>query len=185
MSRRTVSPKARFEIFKRDEFTCQYCGRKTPDAVLEIDHIIPVAEGGENDEKNLVTSCWECNRGKGAALLSDGAPVSDIHEQTVYLLERELQLREYNHIAQLKREREDSDIQELMEYWDELSGYTEAFKHPDSSTVRRFLQILAVSDIKDAMEIAADRVGCASKGVSYLIGILKNKESDMTDAASR
>ena len=66
MTRRKAIPKkVRFEVFKRDKFTCTYCGRKAPDVVLEVDHIIPVAEGGKNDIMNLTTSCRDCNRGKG------------------------------------------------------------------------------------------------------------------------
>lgn len=49
MAQRTsIKKKIRFEVFKRDKFTCQYCGRKAPDIVLEVDHIHPVAEGGAN-----------------------------------------------------------------------------------------------------------------------------------------
>lgn len=81
-----ISPKLRFEVFKRDGFTCQYCGRKTPEVVLEVDHIIPKSKGGGDELENLVTSCWECNRGKGASLLDDRAPVADVHEQTILLL---------------------------------------------------------------------------------------------------
>jgi len=53
-------------IFKRDNFKCQYCGRSQQEgAVLEIDHIIPKSKGGTDDIDNLITSCRECNRGKG------------------------------------------------------------------------------------------------------------------------
>lgn len=43
--RKTISKKTRFEVFKRDSFTCQYCGRTAPDVILEIDHINPVNNG--------------------------------------------------------------------------------------------------------------------------------------------
>jgi 5-methylcytosine-specific restriction endonuclease McrA len=36
-----ISKKLRFEVFKRDNFTCQYCGRETPEVILEADHVIP------------------------------------------------------------------------------------------------------------------------------------------------
>jgi HNH endonuclease len=42
-----LSKRVRFEVFKRDRFCCQYCGRHPPDIVLEIDHIIPVCDGGD------------------------------------------------------------------------------------------------------------------------------------------
>ena len=56
--------KLRWEILCRDNFTCQYCGQSAPNVRLEVDHKIPVAEGGTNDKDNLTTSCWACNRGK-------------------------------------------------------------------------------------------------------------------------
>lgn len=62
--RKSLSKKIRFEIFKRDSFTCQYCGQKAPDVILHIDHIIPVAEGGDNHITNLLTACFSCNSGK-------------------------------------------------------------------------------------------------------------------------
>jgi len=65
-ARKGLSKKVRFEIFKRDNFNCQYCGRTPPNVTLEVDHIMPVSDGGDSDEDNLVTSCFDCNRGKAA-----------------------------------------------------------------------------------------------------------------------
>jgi len=59
-----ISQEIRWEVFDRDSYTCQYCGRKVPEVALEIDHRIPVAKGGTNDPANLVTSCKDCNRAK-------------------------------------------------------------------------------------------------------------------------
>ena len=61
--------KLRFEIFKRDRFTCQYCGRKSPNVSLQIDHIYPRSKGGNNNEENLRTACSDCNNGKRDFLL--------------------------------------------------------------------------------------------------------------------
>jgi len=61
--------KIRFEIFKRDKFTCQYCGRKAPNVILHIDHIQPKSKGGLNNKLNLITSCEECNLGKGNLII--------------------------------------------------------------------------------------------------------------------
>ena len=63
--RTTIPPKLRFEIFKRDNFKCYYCGKTKDESELEVDHVIPVSKGGNNDPSNLVTSCFKCNRGKG------------------------------------------------------------------------------------------------------------------------
>ena len=54
----------RWRILKRDNFTCQYCGRKAPNVELHIDHIIPQSRGDSDAEINLLTSCVECNIGK-------------------------------------------------------------------------------------------------------------------------
>ena len=83
LERKNLSKKTRFEVFKRDMFKCQYCGKspiKDQDVVLEVDHIIPVAEGGNNEMINLVTSCWDCNRGKGARKLDDRQIIVTQHE---------------------------------------------------------------------------------------------------------
>lgn len=65
--------KIRFEIFKRDNFQCQYCGRtpKKDRCKLIIEHIIPRAKGGDNSTNNLTTSCVECNLGKSDVLLEE------------------------------------------------------------------------------------------------------------------
>ena len=54
----------RYSILKRDNFTCQYCGRKAPNVVLEVDHTVPVSKGGTDDPSNLKAICFECNRQK-------------------------------------------------------------------------------------------------------------------------
>lgn len=61
--------KLRFNIFIRDKFTCQYCGRKAPDVILQIDHIHPKSKGGIKIIDNLKTSCSDCNLGKTDILL--------------------------------------------------------------------------------------------------------------------
>ena len=53
----SISKKIRFEVFKRDSFQCQYCGKTPPNIILEIDHIIPISEEGADDINNLITSC--------------------------------------------------------------------------------------------------------------------------------
>jgi len=73
--RKAIPKKVRFEVFKRDSFTCQYCGAEAPDVVLHIDHILPVSKGGNNGKLNLVTACQGCNSGKGATLLSDDSAI--------------------------------------------------------------------------------------------------------------
>ncbi len=86
--REGITKKLRFEVFKRDRFTCQYCGRMAPDVVLNLDHIKPVADGGKSTLLNLVTSCFDCNAGKSDRLLSDDAVVKKQQAQLLLLAER-------------------------------------------------------------------------------------------------
>jgi len=60
--RKPIRPKLKFSVLARDNFRCCYCGRKPPEVVLELDHVIP---GGPTTEENLKTACRECNIGKG------------------------------------------------------------------------------------------------------------------------
>lgn len=92
MKRKTISKKNRFEVFKRDKFSCQYCGASAPEAVLEIDHIVPIASGGDSSVMNLITACFSCNRGKSYRELSDNSTLTKQKKQLDNLQERKEQL---------------------------------------------------------------------------------------------
>jgi 5-methylcytosine-specific restriction endonuclease McrA len=51
------------EIFRRDHYTCQYCGKSGPN--LTVDHVVPQRLGGKSTWENLVTACARCNHKKG------------------------------------------------------------------------------------------------------------------------
>jgi len=89
----SVPLKTRLEVFRRDNYTCRYCGKKTVflgvlrllssllpnefpyhdrwrmskshpaywNITASIDHVFPVARGGDNDFNNLATTCYKCN----------------------------------------------------------------------------------------------------------------------------
>lgn len=56
---------SRINVFTRDKNTCQYCGKQTVKNELNLDHVIPRAQGGKTTWENIVCSCIECNRQKG------------------------------------------------------------------------------------------------------------------------
>lgn len=70
-SKRTpISSILRFEIFTRDDFTCQYCGKNVNEgAKLHVDHKIPISKGGKDTMDNYITSCSECNLGKSNKII--------------------------------------------------------------------------------------------------------------------
>ena len=55
---------SRRNVFKRDRFTCQYCGRQPGSEELTIDHVVPRAQGGTSSWDNCVLACVECNTRK-------------------------------------------------------------------------------------------------------------------------
>lgn len=63
--------KLRFTALNRDNFTCQYCGKKVPEVILEIDHRFPKSKGGLDKIENYITSCRDCNLGKGDCILNE------------------------------------------------------------------------------------------------------------------
>lgn len=77
-NREAIGARLRFEILRRCNFACYYCG--IPAAMglkqLHIDHVIPVALGGDNHPSNLVAACWDCNAGK-----TNGVPTDELIQQ--------------------------------------------------------------------------------------------------------
>ena len=62
---RRISGKTRLDVFERDDYRCQMCGRTVDDGIkLHIDHIIPFSKGGSNEIDNLQVLCHECNLAK-------------------------------------------------------------------------------------------------------------------------
>lgn len=72
-----VTKRTRYEVLRRDNHACRYCGCMAPDVKLTIDHVIPKALGGSDDPSNLVTACVDCNAGK-SSMQPDHALVDDI-----------------------------------------------------------------------------------------------------------
>lgn len=58
------SPAVRWRVFSKHNFCCHYCGQRAGDVALELDHKVPLSEGGADREDNLVTSCRDCNLGR-------------------------------------------------------------------------------------------------------------------------
>ena len=149
--RKQLSTKLRFEIFKRDEFVCQYCGTHPPNAVLHVDHIIAVANGGGNDEDNLTTACDKCNFGKGARPLKE-IPQS-LAQRAAQVAEREEQIRGYAEIMAAARERIESDcwlVANVFVYHFDSDGISKDW----FQSIKRFVKELDAYEVADAMEIA-------------------------------
>lgn len=78
----TISKRLRFEIFRRDNHACRYCGGAAPDVQLTVDHVVPVALGGTDEPSNLVTACRDCNSGK-SSMPADTKIVEDVASDAI------------------------------------------------------------------------------------------------------
>jgi len=168
----SVTKKLRFEIFIRDSFQCQYCGKRPPEVILEIDHILPRKRGGKDDPENLITSCFECNRGKRAGNLRI-LPES-IRERTERLKERELQLKEFYKYQEKIKKRIEADIDYLDRKWFSLKGEEDyCFSDLYRRYIKNLLRTFNKYEIEEAMEITWARSYLKeSDRFSYMCGIL-------------
>lgn len=172
VKRKTISKKLRFEVFKRDNFTCQYCGKTPPTVVLEIDHIQPLSKGGSDHEDNLLTACFDCNRGKSAGLLSD-IPKT-LQAKADIIQEKEDQLKAYNKLLKKVRSRENRDIDEIEHAFTLFYPnrcLTEVFRE---SIRRNFLPYIHKNDLVGYMLKACDKANNDTAATKYFCGICWN-----------
>lgn len=150
--RQSLTKTTRFEVFKRDGFQCQYCGGKAPDVTLQVDHIEPVAKGGTNDLLNLVTSCDECNAGKGAKRLDDQSAVQVQRQRMDDLHERREQLemlKQWRDDLQMEEEGEVDAVEDRIIKRSTL-GLTKAGR----SVVRKWLKKHTLAQLLEAVDEA-------------------------------
>ena len=170
-----LSKKIRFEVFKRDSFTCQYCGKSAPGVILEVDHIVPVAEGGKNEIINLITSCRDCNRGKGARTLTNTETIdrqkkqlddiNEIREQTDMMLEWKKELLQL----------EDRQTEEIENLLQTLTGYS--LTDYGKRKMRKLIHDFGFVNVYESLEIAVDQyfVGWIDPVLKKLGGICYNR----------
>jgi hypothetical protein len=154
--RKGLSKKIRFEVFKRDKFTCQYCGRKSPDVILNCDHIDPVAKGGTNEITNLITSCFDCNSGKSDRELGDDTVVAKQRKQLEEIQERreqiELMLEWKKSLDSL-----DSDVGEMISEYIEsrIKPYTLSDK--GKLGLENHLKKFGVNDLLNGIDVSLEK----------------------------
>lgn len=171
-ARKSISKKLRFDVFKRDGFICQYCGAHPPQAILHLDHIVPVAEGGPDDGDNLVTSCEGCNLGKGARSLSDIPKSLALKAQEI--AEREEQLRGYHEIIEAKRSRVEAESWLIIEAI--LGAIQDSAPTQYMFSIRKFIIELGFHVVLEAAEIANARFRSNdSRRFRYFCGICWNR----------
>lgn len=151
----SISKKTRFEVFKRDNFACQYCGRTPPQVVLEPDHIDPKVNGGSNHIDNLITACFDCNRGKAGRLLTD-IPQT-LKDKAELIAEKELQIKGYNKILKKRADRLEAETWEVAQSLAHDPNL-ESYSRQRLTSIKMFLERLPFQKVLEASEYANSAV---------------------------
>lgn len=182
----SVGVKTRFEVFKRDRFTCSYCGRTPPEVLLECDHIVPRAAGGSDDMSNLTTACATCNSGKAARLLEDGTGPSIPHATVEAIAERIDQAKAYMELLGGLQAVVDRQIAMVHAAWARAYGavviepddgeppfYSGVYDWPPAPSLRRVLRTLTLEEVLDAVTITSAKFphSASHESVRYFFGI--------------
>ena len=150
-----VSKSLRFQILRRDDYRCHYCGATPEAAALRVDHVIPEALGGPTEAGNLVTACHDCNAGK-AATPPDAAIVAEVDQRKVAFAEAmEQAARELRD----DQEKQRAIIREFMSLWDE---YLEVDYLPgdfDKPVLTWLDRGLTMDDLRYMMLVTATKPG--------------------------
>jgi hypothetical protein len=177
MARKSTGKRLRFEVFKRDHFTCQYCGAQPPDVVLVIDHIDPDALGGPTTIDNLITACEPCNQGKADRPLEAKQVRTDAD---LLYLETQQEIAELRRFQAAKAER-DAVLQEVVESLQETWSETaDTDWVPSDRLIRQLLGRYDPTVVESALVDVAYKVGTGylsgrgSRWIAYLYAVARN-----------
>jgi len=176
-----VTKRTRYEVLRRDNNTCRYCGSAAPDVKITIDHVTPVALGGSDKPENLVAACWDCNIGKtsiqpGSNLVADVA-ADQIRWAAAIKVASDAMLADRE--AQTGR---CASFLTAWRGWDEDLNYLPPdWVGPVDGWLRGGIPELI---LLDSLNIAISNRGVRHEDVfRYLIGIIRNRLADLHAAA--
>jgi HNH endonuclease len=180
-ARRSTGKRLRFEVFKRDYFTCQYCGAQPPDVVLVVDHAVPVAAGGASTEDNLITACEPCNQGKSDRPLGDRVVRPDADLLYLQTQQEVSELRRYQDALKAREAAVASLVSSLQEAWVEATGEDWA---PAERVLRGMLNRFSPEVVGEAVLNVATKIGGnypatrGNKWLPYLYTVAKNAAAE-------
>ncbi|MGV9744619.1 HNH endonuclease [Rhodococcus zopfii] len=176
-----VTKRLRYEILRRDNHACRYCGATAPDVKLVVDHVTPVALGGGDEPTNLVTACADCNSGKSAST-PDSELVSDVATQAlVWAKALELAAEQRATDARQRKLRNDR----FRDEWESLRPhlFRSADLAPDWEQSLEQFSRAGLSD-RDIIEMVAVTMNArASDKWRYFCGCCWNVVRDLQDSA--
>lgn len=169
----TVSKRARFEVLRRDNYTCRYC--RSTENPLTIDHVVPVTLGGRDDPSNLVTACRDCNAGKSSATPNQDL-VAEVKDDAIRHAES---IRRAYAVLVERLSEKDKYLDQFIDAWAD-----ERIDANWRSSVARFWRIgVPVELLIDAAEIATSRrLSPGADRFAYMCGIVWKQVETVTEA---
>lgn len=168
-----VSKRTRFEVLRRDSFTCRYC--RSAENPLTVDHVVPVALGGSDDPSNLVAACKDCNAGKSSASPDDSL-VADVHADAL----RHAEMIRQAYDVMVER------LKDKLEYQDEFIDawpWDEIISTWKGSIATFWRMGVPIEILLDALEITQSKASVTTPDgrFRYMCGIVWKQAGIVTD----
>lgn len=173
-----VSKRTRFEVLRRDEYTCRYC--RSTENQLTVDHVTPVSLGGSDSPDNLVACCKDCNSGK-ASSSPDSATVAQVADDALRWAAA------MKRAAQERARKRDADMAVLgkfYDYWNEVTAKADLPSDWEVSVTKFLAAGLSMGDLEDAALTSVARLSpWARHHFRYFCGICWNEVREISDRA--
>lgn len=183
-----VSKRTRYEVLRRDNHACRYCGAMAPEAELTVDHVMPKALGGSDAPDNLVAACRDCNAGKSSTMPDDPL-VADVSQRAV---EWGKAIADYNRAQMGDRRKRATYVRRFEKAWNnwtfrDRAGDRHHLPKPSDwePTIWQFYGLgLPILELEDAVKIACgNQMVAEDRTFRYMCGVLWNKVNDMHEGA--
>lgn len=176
-----ISKRTRYEVLRRDNHTCRYCGATAPDAKLTVDHVTPVALSGSDDPSNLVAACRDCNYGK-ASTSPDATTVADVNADAIRWAAA---IQRAAEIVRGEEEQEREQTQWFLAEWEAWDSDLNYLPDGWRKSVECWLNAgLSRESLSDALGIALGVRGVAHRGVfAYMGGIARKRVERLHETA--
>lgn len=178
-----VTKRTRYEVLKRDNFTCRYC--RSSEGELTVDHVTPRALGGSDDPTNLVAACRDCNAGK-----SSTSPTDDIVADVAGDLLRWGQaIKEWNRIQKGSKKARAKWVSAFDAEWTKWGYGFRQIEYPRPSDWRESARQFFATGLPIEEAIEAIEIACGSTRVNpdgawrYCCGVIWKKVEQMTTGA--
>ncbi len=178
----TVTKRTRFEVLRRDNYTCRYCRSKENE--LTIDHVIPVSLGGSDDPTNLVAACKDCNAGKASAAPDQGM-IAQVDEDS-------LRWAQAMKLAAERAAKKRSADAKTLEHFRDHAWYAHEDGHGRTMDLpndwelaieRQLASGLTMSDLEEAVKVTASKPWVKTDHFRYFMGVCRNMLTERLETA--